>query len=185
VKAQGPPLQSLTHRLAECPPEFLEEPGKVDVAAVISDLSGLLGGAMLTGEQLAPFRTNSKSSLRVALIASWLLADDWFRAQNVAGPAIQFLAGGLADIAAIVDAPRFVADPDRREELARLCLDVLGFVPEGESEAKAADRLNTLSSVERSRVIHETRVAQERVRQIREAMKKKAAEEAAAMYGRE
>ena len=55
----------------------------------------------------------------------------------------------------------------------------------GESEAQAADRLNTLSSVERTHVIQETRAAQERVRQVREAMKKKAAEEAAAAYGRE
>ena len=195
MKAQGPPLQSLTGRLAECPPEFLEEPGTVDVAAVVSDLSRLLGGAMLTREQAAVFRVGARTSgppspdqrsaLRVALIASWLLADDWFRAQSVAGPAIEFLAGGLADIAAIVDTPKFVADPDRREELVRLCLDALGFVPSGESEAQSADRLITLNSVERSRVIRETRAAQERVRQVREAMKKKAAEEAAAMYGRE
>ena len=185
MKTQGPPLQSLTHRLAECPPEFIEEPGKINVAAVVSDLSRLLGGVMLTRENLAPFRAKGKAELRVALIASWLLADDWFRAQSVAEAAVRFLAGGLAEIAAIVDAPQFIVDPDRREELARLCLDVLGFIPAGESEPQAADRLNTLSSVERSRVIRETRAAQERVRQIREAMKKKAAEEAAAMYGRE
>ena len=54
-----------------------------------------------------------------------------------------------------------------------------------ELSAKAQDRLTTISSVERKRVIEETRRAQERMRKIREAMQKKAAEESAAKASRE
>jgi hypothetical protein len=187
---EGPPLQALTHRLAECPADFLADPrSAVDVAAVVSDLSRALGGTLLTADEIARFRgvagTETKR-LRLALIASWLLYDPWFRAQARFAPAaLSFLGIDLGDLAALVDPPSFVSDPDRREELVRLTLLALGLRPAGETESQAADRLKTLSSVERTHVIRETRAAQERVRQVREAMKKKAAEEAAAAYGRE
>ena len=69
-------------------------------------------------------------------------------------------------------------DPDRREELARLCLKDLGLRPAGESLAQAQDRLNTLSSVERQRVIGAARQAEERTRAIRAEMARKARAEA-------
>jgi len=189
MTAEGPTLQALAHRLSECPADFLAEPGTVDVAAVVSDLSRALGGTLLAPPQLARFRDAGAAGvrrLRVALVASWLLYDPWFRGRKTfAAAAVAFLDHGLDDVAPLVDAPKFVSDPDRREELVRIALRALGLRPAGESEAQAEDRLTTLNSVERNRVVQETRAAQERVRQIREAMKKKAAEEAAAAYGRE
>ena len=97
----------------------------------------------------------------------------------------RFLATGLDELAEVAQAGQLVADADRREELARLCLKSLGLRPAGESVAQAEDRLSTLDSVERSRVIREARAAEERARKIREEMARKAAEEAAAVYGRE
>ena len=82
-------------------------------------------------------------------------------------------------------APQLVSDPDRREELARLCLRALGLLPAGETAAQAQDRLTTLSTAERQRVIREAREAERRAQKIREAMVKKAAEEAAAKYMRD
>jgi hypothetical protein len=95
------------------------------------------------------------------------------------------LTKGLKDVAALVDSQKFVSDPDRREELARLCLKGLGLRPAGESLAQAQDRLTTLDSAERVRVVKAAREAEERARLIREEMARKAAEEAAANYGRE
>jgi len=187
---EGPPLQALTHRLAECPPEFLEEPligthGVIHVGAVVSDLSRALGGAFLDTAAAARFN-GDPNRLRAILIAAWLLHDSWFRSRKSLAPqAVRFLTDGLDAVADLVDSATFVSDPDRREELARLCLRALGMRPAGESETYAADRLTTLDSIERSRVVRETRAAEERVREIRKAMKKKEAEEAAAMYGRE
>jgi hypothetical protein len=45
--------------------------------------------------------------------------------------------------------------------------------------------LNTLDSVERKRVVEKTREAEARARQIREAMARRAAQEAAARYSPE
>ena len=96
-----------------------------------------------------------------------------------------FLERGLAGLAALVQAERFVDDPDRREELARAALAALDLRPQGETEPQARDRRTTLDSVERHAVLQKTRAAEERARQVREAMARKAAQEAAASYGRE
>ena len=72
----------------------------------------------------------------------------------------------------------FVTDPDRREELARLCLKALGLRPAGETIAQAEDRLATLNSVERESVRKATAAAEQRAQAIREAMARKAEDEA-------
>lgn len=191
---EGPALDALTHRLSECPEELLDEPrtqagGIIDVAAVVSDLSRALGGPLLGDHAVRSLRgrpASERNRLRLILVAAWLLHDEWFRAQKrFADRAVTFMLSGLDALAPLVDANRFVDDADRREELARLALQSLALRPAGESEARAADRLATMSSVERNRVINDTRAAEARVQQIREAMRRKAAEEAAAAYGRE
>jgi hypothetical protein len=191
---EGPALDALTHRLSECPEDFLLMPrthsgGVIDVAAVVSDLSRALGGSLLGTDVVARFRNTTnldRNRLRIVLVASWVLHDEWFRARKrFADAAVTFLLGGFDLLAELVEVERFLDDPDRREELVRLLLQALGLRPAGESEARAADRLATMSSVERNRVINDTREAQARVQQIREAMKKKAAAEAAAAYSRE
>jgi hypothetical protein len=196
VESEGPALEALLRRLAECPPEFLAEPrvgagGVVESAAVVSDLLRDLGGDPLTPAQAAPFRPTkagraARNRLRCVLVAAWLLHDPWFRqARRFAAPALAFLAGGLGELAGLVAAPQLVSDPDRREELARLCLQALGLRPAGETVPQAQDRLTTLNSAARQRVIREAREAERRAQEIREAMARKAAEEAAAKYMRE
>ena len=193
---EGPQLESLTRRLAECPADFMAAPrdrrgkGEVYVAAVVFDLLRELGGAPdappLDVFEFARGDARRERTLRVVLIAAWLLYDPWFRSRHrFAAQAYEFLALGLDDVAAIVPPQSFVSDADRREELARLCLNALGLRPAGESDSQAEDRLTTLDSVERAHVIREARAAEARARQIREEMARKAAAEAAAVYGRE
>jgi hypothetical protein len=95
------------------------------------------------------------------------------------------LSQGLETLAAAIRAESVVADPDRREELVLFCLKSLGLRPQGETEAQAADRLTALDSVERSRVVRETREAEARAREVRQMMARRAAEEAAAKASRE
>jgi hypothetical protein len=195
VDKEGPPLEALTRRLSECPADFLDEPrigatGKIYGAAVVSDLLRELGSEPLDSNALAAFqwtdRRRHRNQARLTLIACWLLHDPWFRMQKaLALQARQLLAEGLGELAALVQAPDCVSDADRREELARLCLRALGMRPAGETIAQAEDRLTTLNSSERARVIKEAKTAEERARAIREAMAKKAAEEAAAKAMRE
>jgi hypothetical protein len=192
---EGPLLETLTRRLAECPADFLAEPrigsaGSVHVAAVVSDVMRDLGGAPLTREQAAVFQATDakkqRNRLSLVLIGGWLLHEAWFVQQGrFAVPAREFLSTTLAELAELVKAPQCVTDPDRREELARLCLKQLGLRPMGETEAQAQDRLATLNTAERQRVIKAAREAEERARAIREAMAQQAAQEAADKWTRE
>ena len=195
MKDEGPPLETLTRRLADCPSDFLAEPsigstGLVSVPAVVSDLLQDLGGQPLSAQQIAPFQSQDakrdRNRLSLTLIGCWLLHDEWFIKQNrFANPARQFFTAGLAELSAVTPAQKFVSDPDRREELVRLGLKDLGLRPQGETVAQAQDRLTTLSSVERQRVVRAARQAEERARAIREALVRKAAQEGADKYSRE
>lgn len=190
---EGPYLETLTRRLAETPPEFLAEPvldgqGVVEVPAVLGDLLHALGVERIYRVQLPTERsTAQRNRLRLTLIVCWLLADDWFKrhGQRLAKEIEQLLTEGVRELAASGAAEKFTTDADRREELVRASLQKLGLRPAGESEAQAQDRLMTISSSERQRVIKAARAAEQRAQQIREEMARKAAEEAQAKAMRE
>ena len=87
MTTEGPPLESLTRRLAETPADFLAEPrigaaGTVNVAAVVSDTLRDIGGAPLPKELLVAFQpVNAKQNrnrLAAVLVGCWLLHDPWF-----------------------------------------------------------------------------------------------------------
>lgn len=201
MQREGPPLQALTRRLAETPGEFLAEPrigklGAINVAAVVADLMLDLGAQPLNDAQVGAFTSadprKDRNRLSLTLITAWLLRDDALKAAlGGAAPAerqaslLAVLTDNVRELAELTQAPRFVADPDRREELARFALKGLALRPAGESVAQAQDRLATLNTAERQRVIAAARAAEERARAVREAMARKAAEEAAAKYNRE
>jgi hypothetical protein len=194
VQKEGPILESLTRRLAETPEDFLAEPrighsGTVQVAAVVGDLLPLLNFApepFSPGQFAGTDAKTDRNRLAVTLLLCWLLADDWFRqTKPKARDVLSLLETTSAELAAQVPARRFVSDPDRREELARVALARLGYRPSGETLAQAQDRLTTLNSTERARVMQASRAAEVRARQIREALAKKAAQESADKWTRE
>lgn len=202
MRHEGPPLEQLLRRLAECPPDFLpaadgEEGSQAFLPAVVGDLMRDLDGTRPDPRRLEGLRGLQKqggaammgNQARLALVACWLLHDPWFLQQRRFAAAAQaFLERGLVGLAALVKAERFVEDPDRREELVRAALAALDLRPQGETEPQARDRRTTLDSIERHAVLQKTRAAEERARkeqQVREAMARKAAQEAAASYGRE
>ena len=194
MQHEGPILESLIRRLAETPEDFLAEPrvgqtGRAHVDAVVGDLLRLLGCPPEVG-QLKFFAgtdvRGDRNRLAVTLLFCWLLSDNWFRDMKLeASNILQLLDVQASELAAQVTARKFVTDPDRREELARTALARLGFRPSGETLAQAQDRLTTLNSAERARVMRAARVAEKRARQIREALARKAAEESADKWTRE
>jgi len=192
--AAGPRVEALTRRLRDTPGDFLAVPfgdqrGTVSVAAVVSDLLMAHGGPSLDATTAQPFRPaqspTTRNELSCVLVASWLLADPWFIARGAKDDLYRFLATGLQPLAAHVPAARLVADAARREELARLVLAAFDLLPEGETAAQAADRLTTLDSVERARVVAAAADAERRAAAVRQAMHDKAAAEAAAKASRE
>lgn len=194
MQAEGPILETLTRRLAETPEDFLAEPrigniGKVHAAAVVGDLLRLLSQAVEASD-LAVFDgqdpRRDRNRLAITLLLCWLLSDEWFRQNTLhEGTMLELLKQAGAQLGAQVASRKFVTDPDRREELARLALARLGYRPAGESVAQAQDRLTSLSSTERARVLQASRAAEERARAIREALARKAAEESADKFTRE
>lgn len=190
----GPPLETLTRRLVETPPDFLDEPrigsaGKVFVAALVNDLMHRYG-RRAPSAALERFRSSDASAdrnrLALVMIAVWLLADDWFVTACVSQDALlRLLDEAVAELAAATPAHKFMTDPDRREEFARTVLAGLDYRPEGETVAQATDRLSSVSGVQRRRLIEASRAAERRARAIREALAKKEAEEAADKWARE
>ena len=187
----GPPIEHLTRRLLACPAVFLDTEAKPDLRAVLADLLRDIAGQPLlrvgTDALVTPPRTHAKPENRLRLLAvtAWLLHDPAFRDAALLDAATRLLTDGLDPFAEVVDAEACVTDPDRREELARVVLDALGLLPDGETPEQATDRLATLDSAERLRVVRDTQIAEERARRIQEALRQKAAEEAAAKVMRE
>lgn len=194
MSREGPALEPLLRRLAETPPDFQAEPrvgahGRVHVAAVVADLCDRIGIEVPPGglDRFAPQGARAdRNRLAIALLQVWLLAGDELAAAGLDGAGVfRALVDGAAELAPHTPAPRFIDDPERREELVRHLLARLGLRPRGESEAEAQDRLTSLSAAERARVMAASRAAEERARKIREALAKKAAEEAADKWTRE
>jgi len=189
VSAPAPSLDALVHRLAECPPELLDEPRRgrrdgIRVDAVAWDVLRELG-AEPAPDAVAQLG-DDRNHLRLVLVGCWLLLDPALReAPRLPRLALPWLRRDLKPLAGLVAAERFVEDPDRREELVRLLLDALGLRPAGETAAQAADRLKTLSSVERDRVLRATRAQQKRAEELRRRMQEREALEAAARISRE
>lgn len=197
MQTPGPHLETLTHRLADTPVEFLAEPRiasvanaqAVSVAALVNDILFLHGArapaAALQGFLGAQVKAD-RNRLALAMIMCWLLADEWLVAQQPAQHDVLQLLGEVArELAAATPAHRYTQDPERREELARIVLARLGYRPRDESLAQATDRLSAISGTERRRLLEASRLAEQRAREIREALAKKAAEESADKWSRE
>lgn len=190
----GPVLETLTRRLAETPADFLEEPvvagqGTVVVAALVNDLAQM-HGKRLPEAALGVFAGTAphvdRNRLALVMVAAWLLADEWIVGKALA-PAtlVALLTGPMAELAVGTGAHKFVADADRREELARVILASLDYRPQGETLAQATDRLSAISATARRKLLAASRASEQRAREIRAALAAKAAEESADKWTRE
>ena len=186
---RAPSIAALTSRLAETPADFLR--ADVAVAALVSDLLVAHRGLPLTVAAAEAFQRSNwsdggeRNALLCVSVAVWLLYHSDLLGVGDADRVQQCLIEIQRDLAEHVRAGDLLSDPDRREELARRVLHSLGLVPDGETAEQAADRLTTLDSGERARVLAATRQAERRAAEVREAMHAKAAAEAAAKASRE
>ena len=171
-------VPTLTRRLADTPPDFLADPAELSPAAIVSDTLVALGGPPLDERLAARFTGADPNWTRLVLLTCWLAA----ATDGPSGRLYDLLTTGLSELAELVPTERFATDPDRREELARVLLRGLGVVPAGETVEQAADRLDTVDSVRRHRLLADSRAAEERAELIRKALADKRAREAAARY---
>ncbi len=180
---EGPTLESLQHRLTEIPGEWLEVEA---TAALLHDTLRLLG-ASPTATQLAAWRAHAATDNQAVLpLLCWLLSGPEFQHHRLAPTRLWALFTQTApQLARQARVRHFLTDPDRREELIRLALTDLDLRPAGETVAQAQDRLTSISSLERERVLEAARAAEARTREIREALQRKAAQEGADKWARE
>ena len=196
----GPDLFYLLQRLQSCPNEFLLSPillsqpknykGEIQTASVVNDLLLDLG---LSEDPKIIFNTlqlkhsaENANYLQLVLITSYLIGDSWFLQSKKFGlKAKELFLNKLKPLALLVEAKQFVLDSERREELVRFCLKELNLKPNGESEIHANDRLTTINSIERQKLIEESKAAQKRAQELREAIARQEAEEAASKWNRE
>ena len=196
----GPDLFYLLQRLQSCPNEFLLSPillsqpknykGEIQTASVVNDLLLDLG---LSEDPKIIFNTlqlkhsaENVNYLQLVLITSYLIGDNWFLQSKKYGlKAKELFLNKLKPLALLVEAKQFVLDSERREELVRFCLKELNLKPNGESETHANDRLTTINSIERQKLIEESKAAQKRAQELREAIARQEAEEAASKWNRE
>lgn len=193
MSVEGPPLEQLTRRLIDTPTPFLAEPrigghGSVHGPALVADVlaaHGFHADLKLIERFAGKDRAKERNPRTLTQILCWLLMDESLLGKLGAGELLRLLydeANGLAEKTA---AKEFIDNDERREELARMALRGAGMRPAGESHNVAEDRWLAVSSRERMRLAAATRAAEERARQIREALAKKAAEESADKWSRE
>jgi hypothetical protein len=192
MNQEGPVLELLLRRMAETPQDFLEEPcigshGRIHVDAIVHDVLRRYGRRSVAHPEFLSSRVRSeRNRFSIAAILGWLLADDWFVAQRLKPSLVLETMSDISqELSGHVASAGCVSDPERREEIVRLVLSRFGFRPAGETAEQAQDRLTTISSSERARVIQAARKAQERAQALREALAQKAANDAADKWGRE
>jgi hypothetical protein len=193
MSQEGPPLEQLTRRLLETPAPFLAEPrignhGTVHVTALVADLLAAYG-ASADIDALKRFgagdRARERNPRMLTQILCWLLMDPALRGKISASELLRMLFEEANALAEKVAAKDFIDSDERREELSRMALRSAGLRPAGESANVAEDRWLSVSSRERGRLAAASRAAEERARQIREALARKAAEESADKWSRE
>ena len=170
------------------PAEFLEVGGDANgaVAILCDHMRRMIPEEPPEGNHKALERARGAPAALMGLtpIVCWLLHDDWFLGRPKLAAAMWKLFAGeeLSRLAVHVRPEKCVNDPDRREELVRICLRGLALRPKGETDAQAADRLTTLDSAERDRVLRATAAAEKRAREVREEMAAARARDAASRY---
>jgi len=196
MKREGPSLEALMDRLASVPQDILDDYSSspeskkgIYLPALVNDMLVEMGGSPVTAEEAGSLdRSRGENYTHLAGILSWLFHDSYFVSSGVEPGLVRSLifSDRLATLARSAESHElFITDPDRREELCRLALDAVGLFPAGENGKRARERLQSLDSIERKKILDKTAEAQKRAREIREAMLRQEAEEAASKMSRE
>lgn len=187
MQNEGPPLELLLHRLSNCPVELYEHAcqSPVLVRALVCDYFRQQEASCDIQPVLRLFDAKQIEKLQWMPLAVWLLMHPWFKSRADLAEQMLRVFGSqpIVTLAGMIKVTTLVSDPDRREELVRLVLRELNLRPKGETHEQAVDRLTTLDTVERARVLQATAAAERRAREVREAMARKRAQEAASRYG--
>ena len=123
---------------------------------------------------------------RAIHISIWLLSHrNFINSAFIEEKLFNFWFEELSEASLYVKFKEWISDEERAEEMVRLLLHCCGITPEGENQDEAADKLSSLSSADRQKVLKQSYEAHERIMKIKKEMAEKKAREAANTYGRE
>lgn len=171
------------------PSDFFLENG-VNSIALICDTCRMVSNDFLKYEFNLPTASGLKSvddnHWRAIHISAWLLSHpDFVNSPSIEDKLYHFWFEELVQASRYVKYNEWIADDERAEEMVRLLLHCCEIIPNGENNEEAADKLSSLSSVDRHKVLKESYEAHERIMNIKREMAEKKAREAANTYGRE
>lgn len=190
-----PSIYELISHLKSCPADFLhasceETDSKgIETNALILDSLRKTNTQYQTTSALKDpiyYKAITENHRRSIHIVAWLLSHPAFQ-QSAAGPQAieELLFEQLKEMSRLVKYKDWVFNEDRTEELARTALFTCNILPGSETEEEAIDRLESLSSLKRNKILAKTKAAYDRAIEIRRKMAEKKAREAANVYGRE
>lgn len=182
----GPDITVLHHRMAEAP-LYLIKPPVTHSQALVHDLVFRFD-TDFDHTELLKFNLSVLQCpwYEITRLMIWLLAAPELADHNImAVKLFSLLSDTAKSLYGTSDQKLYINDVDRREEFIRVCLYELNLKPAGESDEMAIDRLMSVSSAERIKLVKAAQSAERRAREIRKAMARKKAREAADKMTRE
>jgi hypothetical protein len=183
----GPSMPHLHHRMTSAPKGLWQTSEVEKLPALVHDLL-YKHQPNFTADILDPFRKNPKQAnwYAHALLLVYFYADtEFFKTPLDIDQLAKALQEKAKELHSIGDPQIYIEDVDHREEFIRLAMAAVNRYPQGETPEQAADRLISCSSIERNRVLQAAKEAEARAAKIREALARKAAQEAANKMSRE
>lgn len=178
---EGPAMSPLHNRMTAAPREIATAIDAPHLPALVHDLLYKYS-TKVSAEQLASFGNVVQQSpwhLTSYLMLYFISASEFEPIAIDSTRLLHCLEHTARELHTCGKNSIYIEDLDRREEFIRVILSALGLRPQGESKIQADDRLLSVSSMERKRVIAAVKVAEERADKIRKALMEKAAREAA------
>ncbi|MEN2399170.1 hypothetical protein GKZ90_0005245 [Flavobacterium sp. MC2016-06] len=187
-------FELITH-LRKCPDTFLKPSSftsseGINSIALICDTYRTVSSKFLnkefnipTPDILKPIKDNHWEAIH---ISTWLLSHpNFINKPSIEDKLRDFWFIELGNASRYVKFKEWISDDERAEEMVRLLLYCCEIVPNGESTNEAADKLSSISSVNRHEVLKNSYEAHERIMRIKREMAEQKAREAANTYGRE
>lgn len=184
---EGPDINILHHRLTEFPKEWMSSELPDYFVALIHDAI-YSRCYSISASDLNIFRRPPKQCdwYRMSLLIAFFLSDESFdEFQFNSSSVLSVLDTTAKELAQAGPNKVYINDVDRREELIRVTLNALSLYPKGETSTLAEDRLQAVSSQERLKVLRAARLAEQRSHELRVALAKQKAKEAADKMTRE
>lgn len=184
---EGPAISHLHHRMTAISSTLVESQDVKHLPALVHDLL-YRHQQNFSYELLASFRESSVKCpwYTTCYLLLHLYSDPSFLKHRLdSKKLVKALEEKSKELFASGKNAIYIEDVDRREELIRVALAAVDLRPEGETQVQADDRLLMVSSFERKRVMEAAKAAEERAAQVREALARKAAQEAANKMSRE